>query len=544
MNRGRAGHLLAATFAAGACNGTPITSPAVRLFNADAIVTGDGISGCTHQVPASGNGDRWCAIAKPSLSAPGHTDLWVLDVTRAAAGTIPPCDGTHPACQLMTSNLWTAFPTGGPGHPYSHAFDGDTLIFYADSSTTAAQLHRGPVFAWRPGWPQPRQISSADGLLCVGHRSAAVAYCMDDLVGDPMHPDTFELRAGALDPAATGPLSSLGRVHPFRADGAIAWQAAFSPAGDRFAISSPDPDRATETLRVIATADLGRTAAQEIVRDLTSWTITPDGQTLYFLRDEATGIAGDDILALYTAAFPSGSGPVRIAPAVRDYLVTAPGAAESSVGYLAPGNDPDEVHFRLLRDLTMPASAATIFSTRDELEGVSLSPDGRYTTWRDALLTAQVIRNRDLGACVLNTTPAHHATMPQFSSDTQLVFWTQEASEDDPRQEGFTATPECQGKRRFAEAVDVIIPIGDRGAVYTDAYEDHYFTGRLNVARIVGAGADRALGPPRHVQDGVSAVVTVGTDPLLLLFHKKLGASGTTADVAETGTYLFGPVSF
>jgi hypothetical protein len=549
------GVLVAAQAALGACNGTPVVRPAVRLFDDQAVVTGDGGSGCTHQVPASGNGDRWCAIARPSVNAPGLTELWVLNVTRAAAGTPPPCDGTSPACLRMTPNLWTAFPTGGPGHPYSHAFDGDTLIFYAGAKTAATELHRGPVHAWRPGWPQPRQISSDEGLLCYGHARAAVAYCMDDLRGDPMHPDDFELRAGLLESGGVvgvGPLPSLGRVRVFRSDGAVAWQAGFSPAGDHFAVSSPDPDPAVEALRTLPVADLGHAAPREIVRDVTSWQIAHDGHTIYFMRGEGTTAGGRPLQALYTAAFPAGSPAIRLAPAVRDYIPAGDNADERGVGFLAQV-DVDQVHFRLLRDTTMPDQAATLFSTSDDLEGVRISPDGRTTAWRDSMLVARMVRHQDLASCVLNTTDQHHATMPQYLGDSSLLFWTQEASENDARQDGFSATPDCLGKRSFAEGVDVLIPVGNRALVYTDAYEDRYFTGTLQVAKIVGSGADRHVDRPRRVQDGVAQVVVVGTDPLLLLFRKKpVGEAPPAAPEVEpkgegtheTGTYLFGPVSF
>jgi hypothetical protein len=561
MNIGRPGRVVVVAQAAclsamvAACNGTPVVRPAVRLFGDQAVVTGDGGSGCTHQVPASGNGDRWCAIAKPSRNAPALTELWVLNVTRAAAGAVPPCDGTSPACLRMTPNLWTAFPTGGPGHPYSHAFDGDTLIFYANAKTNSTELHRGPVYAWRPGWAQPWQISSADGLLCYGHARAAVAYCMDDLHGDPMHPDDFELRAGTLEDSAAGrgPLPSLGRVRIFRSDGAVAWQAGFSPAGDRFAVSSPDPDPAVETLRELPVGELGHAPPREIVRDLTSWQIAHDGKVIYFMRGEGSSPGGRPLQALYTASYPAGASITRLAPAVRDYIPAGQDANEMGVGFLAQG-DAEQVHFRLLRDTTMPDQAATLFSTTDDLEGVRISPDGRTTAWRDSLLVARMVRHQDLASCVLNTTDQHHATMPQYLADSSLLFWTQEAGENDSRQDGFTATPDCQGKREFARGVDLIIPVGDRAVVYTDAYEDRYFTGTLQVAEITGSGVDRHVGRSRRVQDGVAQVVVVGTDPLLLLFRKKpVGQAKPTGDPAragdpaaedETGTYLFGPVSF
>ena len=105
------------------------------------ILTGDGPSTCSHQQPASGDGHRWCAFARPG--AAGATELWVFDLTALAGGgqngAPLTCDGTSATCRRLSAALWTGSPLGGPSHPYSHAFDGDTLIFYADGSAGGDQ---------------------------------------------------------------------------------------------------------------------------------------------------------------------------------------------------------------------------------------------------------------------------------------------------------------------------------------------------------------------------------------------------------------------
>ena len=77
----------------------------------------------------------------------------------------------------------------GPLHPYAHRFFGDTLIYYADAISGPMQVHQGPAYAWRPDWARPRRISSERALECWGHPSRLLAYCLEDLAGDPNRPD-------------------------------------------------------------------------------------------------------------------------------------------------------------------------------------------------------------------------------------------------------------------------------------------------------------------------------------------------------------------
>src|SRR4051794_3407180 len=62
--------------------------PPRRFLDRDAQLTGQGLSSCSHQEPASGDGHRWCVFMKAAASA-GATELWVIDVTRAATGDVP-----------------------------------------------------------------------------------------------------------------------------------------------------------------------------------------------------------------------------------------------------------------------------------------------------------------------------------------------------------------------------------------------------------------------------------------------------------------------
>ena len=82
--------------------------------------------------------------------------------------------------------LWTGAPLGGPSHPFSHQFNGETLFFYADSTADRQSLYHGPVYAWRPGWKAPRVVTSPEGIMCFGHPTLPLVYCLDAIAGDPM----------------------------------------------------------------------------------------------------------------------------------------------------------------------------------------------------------------------------------------------------------------------------------------------------------------------------------------------------------------------
>src|SRR5579862_9761753 len=70
-------------------------------------LVGSGPDTCTNQVPAST--DRWCGFAKSSVL--GTFELWVIDVTKVAAGVPVKCDGTDTSC-LRLADIYSD-PTSG-----------------------------------------------------------------------------------------------------------------------------------------------------------------------------------------------------------------------------------------------------------------------------------------------------------------------------------------------------------------------------------------------------------------------------------------------
>src|SRR4029079_2188926 len=104
---------------------------------------------CTNQVPYST--DRWCAFTKPATSL-GNNELWVINATQAAAGTVIKCNTTDPNCLRLTRGLLN----DSQFRFRIHRFDGDTLIF----SEGVGGGPSGDIFAWRPGWTAPRKLTS------------------------------------------------------------------------------------------------------------------------------------------------------------------------------------------------------------------------------------------------------------------------------------------------------------------------------------------------------------------------------------------------
>jgi hypothetical protein len=505
-------------------------APPRRLLEPGDTLTGGGRSSCSHQQPASGNGDRWCAFWRKGATPPA-ADLWVINLTKVLAGKTPRCDGSSADCLRLTSTLWTASALAGPAHPYSHEFHGDTLIFYADAPVDP-RLYSGPVYAWRPGWKAARKLTGDSGLLCFGQARTPAAYCLEEVLGDALSPESFTLRAGLLTEASGGPLPSLGPVRPVRTNGRPAWQAGFSPDGQLFALSSADPDPSIETLRVVPTSALGREAPHEVLRQVTQWTIGNDSKRLYFLREQA-----DDEQSLHAADFPEGTAEVKLGDRVRDYLVPGEGeVVDRGVAFLTALSS-QRTAYRVTADSRMPENSLSVFVFRDFLEDVHTAADQRFTGWLDAGFTARVVRHQDLSVCQLNTRPMTGAFEPLFLASSGLVFWSEDLDDDSGLRDAFYARPEdCQGKQRFARGIGYYLPLGDRGLIYTDERQpDERMTLKYAAVR---KGADGwKLDQPVRVQGGVEyGYFTVLEEEHPLLIFKTVGP--------EAGTYLFGPLPF
>jgi hypothetical protein len=491
--------------------------PPVRILDASALLVGSGLNGCTHQTPASGDGHRWCAFTLGAI-VDGLAELWVIDVTRAATGDVPPCDGTDAGCLRLTTKVVTTSAA---------FFEGDTLFYGTDSTAGVAADFLGRFFAWRPGWSAGRQISSDAGFTCIGNRHSAAAACLDDPVGDPSKRDSANVRAGYLTSETGAALPTFGR-YPLRNNNP-AWQAKLSPDGSVFVLSDADTIGANQTLRLAPTDQIGAAAPTLALNDAFSWQISNDGQKIYFMRGASQ--APD----LYVADFPSGANITLIETGVKGFTFIGARAVDQAVE-IAKLRMPGGI-IELLTDRAVP-TPRTIFTYDDFLNGADISPDLRYTTWLNDDFRAVVFRNSDLATCTINAGSATQVYDPSYLDSSGLMFW-KEGMSDSSQREAFFAQPEhCAQKTRFAQNIDLIIPIGDRGLVFTDEADP---TARTTLKYIAVTPDGSTLDPAGavRVHDDVGApVVLVGENPPLLVFP----ATGDTADT--TGLFVFGPVPF
>jgi len=498
-------------------------APPVLLLDDGAQLAAFDEKTCSHQDPSPDKTDRWCAFTRPGPAA-GLADLWVINATVAATGQVPVCDGSDANCLRLTRTL--ALTAGA-------FFEGDTLLYYADPMPVAGGEFLGRIWGWRPGWPVGRSLTSERGILCFGHLHAAVAGCLDDPVGDPARRDKVTVRAGALTAPSADPLPALAGQWALRNDNLAIWQAGFSPDGETFAFSNADQVDGAVTLKTVATRDVAGATPQPSIVDLLRWTVSNDGQKIYFFRGQT------DTATLYVADFPTGAAEQLIQSSVNSFALIGDRPGDQAVGLLQEPPAAGRRSFQLLRDRS-GGPPGTIFTYSDALEGLRVSTDLRYTLWLDSSFRARLVTNDTLDVCELNPAGERGIFGPTMLNGGGLLFWSQSVPSPPGRRDGYFAAPQtCHDKQRFAGAVDFYLPIGDRGLVFGDERDGIAETVTLKYIAVSADGTGLSSEGPFRIAEAVkSPIVRVGTDPLLLMFR-----TAKTAD-HEPGTYIFGPVPF
>jgi hypothetical protein len=513
--------------------GINITGPLVRrLVPGRAQLVGAHLTGCSHQPSSS---ERWCAFSLPGQTL-GRTDLWAINLTRALAGNVT-CDGNDPSCRRLTDDLWTGMPEQGPSHPTAHRFEGDTLIFHANAPSNLT-LYRGRIYAWRPGWSEARQISSAQGVTCSGHLRSDVAVCIENITAEAVMPTQFDLSAGRI---GASPLPMVARITPSRQNQASQWRSGFSANGDFFAYSTGGKTvQERETLSVMRSDDTAFLDRRTVVGSgLSRWQIARDGQRWYFLRNYNYSTEGDPAGTLVQADFPSGANETVVGSRVGAFLLLSDGTdADRGIGIydtvtLGVGT------FRILRDAGNPGTAVTIAS---KVASAVLSPDLRFTYFSTVFDDstghgdAWIARTDGTGRCALTTSPTTDSYGSPFLAHSGLVFWADRVDPDTGVGEGWRANPDgCTDKQKFADRVDFWFPARDSGLLYSDMGD-----GKLATLRTLKLGPDGAWPPSGSViaQAQVARVYAVlAPDRDYVLFTPGPGT-------AEDGLYLFGPTGF
>jgi hypothetical protein len=484
---------------------------------------GDGASTCSSAAGA----DTWCAFARTRPD--GKTELWVIDLDKAAAGPVA-CDGSSPLCQRITETLWTGQPISPPSHPTAHGFDGATLIFYADATSAPAAAYRGPIKAWRPGWTAARTLSSPQGISCIGHPTAEVAVCVGDAAQVGNGPLEFDVRAGALAAATTDILPKIDRIRARGARGtALMWRGAFSPTGDTFALSSPSTDGLTEVLRAGKTSELGQGPLGVIAAEAAVWRIANDGKKVYYLKGYNYSTSG----TLMMADYPTGENPVELQPRVGRFTVLGePGGPDQGLGIVQDIANFTGA-FRILRDRTRPQELVNVDGgTWDVL----LSSDLRYTflpKLDDMGNEVGFIANNDgSGSCALNAKPGLATYNVRFLSAPSLVFWAEDSLEDATRIEGWYTDPQgCAPKRRFSDRL-MYLEVAGKGVVFGEE-EGSTQTMALKYAS-AGAGGLSGDGAGTPLGNSVTTPVGIAAGGRYVVF----AVTGTS----DQGLYVNGPL--
>lgn len=528
----------------GGTAGMPLVEPYPRV-PADAELTqqivagplalvGSGFTACSNGLPASG--EQWCAFSR--LGASENTELWVVDVALALAEGEVSCTESHVGCLQLTTNLWTGSQLWGPAHPYTHRFDGDTLIFHADAPAEVREPYEGPVYAWRPGWEAARRISTERGVTCTGHRLSAKVYCIDavDLgpEAEPFDPpfwQAFDLLAGDLEQVVEGSLSLVERI-ALPAGKPWDFMAAFDRAGLGLAYSFPVGESGPGRLRWVPLTEATLTPAT-VLDDAAEWTLAHDGVAAYVLR----GFDSSTLLGqLSLIDFPSGE---NVRPIADDVSHIDPVGAfddllsqtDQGIGY--DRETADGPSFDFLADRSMLDSIVTVGV---DIQAPRVSPDGLYTQLYQNVAggfpVAKVARNDGGGACTLNGSLQAETYGARFAQGGKRVYWIEFGRSGS--EEGWSADPAtCEARTKFGDWVLGYSVSGDY--VFFEGGDSEDSTSFLQYARIP------VEAPPEQVT------------PLVLLEHPRypflsLETQGATyllyagpADAPE-GLFVHGPL--
>jgi hypothetical protein len=507
----------------------------VRLIAGRARLLGEVGSGCSHQQPASGNGHRWCAFEQPGPLL-GRSELWVIDVTRAAMATVV-CDGTDAACLRLSSNVWTGTPDEGPSHPSAHRFHGDTLIFHADVSSASNDLYSGPIYAWRPGWTAAKPISGPKAITCSAHARAEVAFCLENISPDSDPVVSFDLTAGRL---ADGPMKLVSRIYPSRPNTAIQWAAAYSRDGSYLAFSTGAANGGAEVLSVVRPENIGQpNAVQVIATGVSRWKTALDGAKVYYLQGYNYDVTGNPSGTLVRADFPSGANAVTLAAQVGSFELLFDGSdVDRGVGYFDQVAD-GRGRFRILREGQEPTAAVTIFEGG---AAARVSPDLQHTLFARAfdedlgLSDLWVRAHAAPNACALTTKLKADLFGPEFMPSAGLVFWADEVDEVNAVGEGWVArSADCSAKRKFADHIDYWRTQG-RTLIYSTRKPGESGVD-LHLAPIGADGSWPAGGATVLARSAEPAFTDVQDGSALRLLYSRL----STATVAENGLYLSSP---
>jgi hypothetical protein len=492
----------------------PVINPAAKkLLPANTELLGLHRSSCSYgDVTMGGSADRWCAVSRPGEEL-GDFELWVLNVTKAAAMPPAKCDGTSPNCIKLTGKLFGGVPQDGPTYPTDHRFYGDTLIYYADNLSGPTELYRGPVYAWRPGWTAGKAIASNRGVLCSGHSRAQVAVCIENISDVTAATVTWDLHAGDINGGPLKKVATIFPVHPTTE--ATQWGVAFDNKGETLLFSTPTSATGAEALFYMKTTDIGTAAlpTQVGTPGVTRWSVNAAANKWYYLRDYNYNVAGEPSGTLYTRDFPAGQTETPIRG------TQVPGGSKGGVGIyqiLVNAMDQDAGLGLVApvmtargdyKVMTNPAgSADDVANVPTMVRDIALrrtpvfSPNLGFAYYASTVnegvgTTNSLITKRDgTGACSLASSLDSYLFGYPFSGENGVVIWMDAFDQATDSGQGWWANPNgCAGKQMFSRNIDFWFVDEDKAILYSDESDGRSVS--LQYATVTGNTLNKPAAP-------------------------------------------------
>jgi hypothetical protein len=428
---------------------------------------------CTWEEGATG--DRWCAFTAASVSAPGSTELFAVNVTKAAAGVSITCGQTDANCLKLTSSFFD-----DPEGLHPALFSGDTLVYYDVAGTP---------FGWRPGMTAGRALAVADPttrdvLLCVPDVKGTAVSCLRDLPSSMQtNPQILlsDLLAGRIDDAANPPLARLETVIAASAadTNIVHFQAGFPvPGGNTFAWSARSAAGGPEVLKA---QTLGNDASRvTVASNVNSWRASADGARWYWLSQVSeTTRAG----TLQSAPFPGGASPTTIASGnVLQYEMPTPttmitvDTTRQLLAYADPAGAPTA---------STPLDTGVIGLVQLSAQGHVAYAKAVLNVGQSAYVSMFVKKVDGTGACTISSATEAAVSDVYFTPSASGVAWVRRMLSAFPGR--FTRLSDCMAMD-VAANVTWIEPAGDSGLVTWENFSTASRTGALLFRRFAGAG--------------------------------------------------------
>ena len=484
----------------------------VRVFNGQTAIVLQSGPACTSQQGATG--DRWCAFVAASPTSATAFDLFVVNISRAAAGVTVTCGPTpDPNCLRLTAQF-----AEDANHPAF--FQGDTLVYFDITATG---------YGWRPGMTAGRVLAQpsatiADVVLCVPDTIGTAVFCLGVLASQPDPDRTMtDLLVGKLDSTLTPALSRVETVMAFNtADGDVPrFQVGFpSPGTDTIAWSG----RATPTgPEILKRQTIGNDATRATVAsDVHNWAASPDGSRWYWL----SAVDGYGFGTLQSSPFSSGASPVTLATDVVQFLFPA----GQALVYLNTSYEA----LAVADPVGAPTAVTTLAIDVLGFSAISRQGDVAYVTDYDGNTMLSDLRvrrwNSTSGGCTLTGTTNSLGGI--FSPDSGAVVWVRD--NNGASEMLYSRLSDCSSTS-VSPGVLQLDTVGDRAVMYLDTLVrppvggPSIPTGTLR-AQLVGANHTLAA-TASMVSQQVGSVATAAPNPTVIIYS----VNGRTA---ADGVYI------